>query len=160
MPSTRSRQSNTKHATVSPYFPINTKLHYPTSKEERRHFINPDTGRLITPFQFSVYDLCAQIPKGYYSTYKHISDILGASPRAVGQALKVNPFAPSPVPCHRVLSKSTFIGGFRGQWGKCANVYSKQTMLEQEGLRFTDDLCLQPEDRQLRLFTQFKWPME
>lgn len=35
---------------------------FPTSKEERATFINVKTKRIITPFQYQVYDLCAQVP--------------------------------------------------------------------------------------------------
>ena len=45
-------------------------------------------------FQQEVYQICAQIPSGYLTTYQQIARILGSSPRAVGQALRKNPFAP------------------------------------------------------------------
>lgn len=64
---------------------------------------------------FKVYQLCAQIPKGYISTYKKIAEVLRTSPRAVGQVLKKNPFASEKVPCHRVIASNFFIGGFRGE---------------------------------------------
>jgi O-6-methylguanine DNA methyltransferase len=60
-----------------------------------------------------VYDCCSQIPEGYVSTYKHIANFLGISPRVVGQSLKNNPYAPK-VPCHRVIASNFFIGGFQG----------------------------------------------
>jgi methylated-DNA-[protein]-cysteine S-methyltransferase len=46
---------------------------------------------------------------GYVSTYKLISEVLGTSPRAVGNALRANPFNPH-VPCHRVIASNYFIG--------------------------------------------------
>ena len=36
------------------------------------------------------------------------------SPRAIGQALRANPFAPQ-VPCHRVIASDLTIGGFQGE---------------------------------------------
>lgn len=56
----------------------------------------------ITPYQSRVYDLLRQIPAGKVSTYAALSRALGSSPRAVGGALRRNPFAPE-VPCHRVI---------------------------------------------------------
>lgn len=40
---------------------------FPTSKEERATFINFKTKRIITPFQYQVYDLCAQVLYIYIS---------------------------------------------------------------------------------------------
>ncbi|KAJ3129967.1 hypothetical protein HK098_007233 [Nowakowskiella sp. JEL0407] len=105
----------------------------------------------------SVYDLCSQIPPGYYSTYKLISDALNSSPRAVGQALKVNPFAPN-VPCHRVLSSNCTIGGFQGEWGTGEKIEKKKKLLKEEGLSFTekDEVTRLDRDFKVRkLFTKF-----
>jgi len=46
-------------------------------------------------------------------SYGEIADILHSSPRAVGQALKRNPYAPI-VPCHRVIHADGRIGGYNG----------------------------------------------
>ncbi|KAF0442091.1 DNA binding methylated-DNA--cysteine S-methyltransferase [Gigaspora margarita] len=89
---------------------------YPSTKSDRLKFINPKTGRIVTEFQYKVYDLCAQIPEGFVSTYKLLATALKSSPRAVGGALRVNPFAPLPIPCHRVIASDFFIGGFDGEW--------------------------------------------
>lgn len=56
----------------------------------------------VTEFQSRVYALLKQIPKGRISTYAEMAKALGSSPRAVGGALRVNPFAPE-VPCHRII---------------------------------------------------------
>jgi methylated-DNA-[protein]-cysteine S-methyltransferase len=87
----------------------------------------------ITEFQAQVYDQCKRIPKGQFSTYKSISDHIHSSPRAVGQALKKNPFAPT-VPCHRVIASDFTLGGFYGQM----NDGRKIEMLESEGVTFVD----------------------
>ncbi|CAG8639425.1 11166_t:CDS:2 [Ambispora leptoticha] len=105
---------------------------------QRIEFRNAKTGRVVTDFQFKVYDLCAQIPKGYVSTYKLISDALSSSPRAVGGALRVNPFAPFPVPCHRVISSNYFIGGFDGEWGTGEKICDKREKLAAEGITFDE----------------------
>ncbi len=56
-----------------------------------------------------------KIPKGKVSTYKEIAKKLGTKAyRAVGSALRKNPYAPE-VPCHRVVNSSGFVGGFKGK---------------------------------------------
>lgn len=68
----------------------------------------------MTIFEKNVYKITAQIPKGKVTTYKIIAEILKSSPRAVGNALAKNPYAPK-VPCHRVIRSDLKIGGFNGQ---------------------------------------------
>ncbi|KAI8871006.1 DNA binding methylated-DNA--cysteine S-methyltransferase, partial [Ramicandelaber brevisporus] len=115
-------------------------IDYPTTTVARKSFINRHTGRPVTAFQFQVYDLCSQIPAGKVSTYKALADALGSgSPRSIGQALKVNPFAPNPVPCHRVVASDFYIGGFQGDWGvddEGNKVDSKRAKLKKEGVEF------------------------
>lgn len=87
-----------------------------------------------------VYALLRQIPAGKVSTYKHLSDTLDSSPRAVGGALRKNPFAPE-VPCHRVIASTGFIGGFMGDWQKVPsglNCAKKRELLKAEGVEFDD----------------------
>ncbi|CAN0536123.1 unnamed protein product, partial [Ectocarpus sp. 8 AP-2014] len=52
------------------------------------------------------------IPAGKISTYGGVANVLNSSARAVGGALRGNPFAPV-VPCHRVVMSDLTIGGFR-----------------------------------------------
>ena len=66
-----------------------------------------------TEFQKNVYALCSRIPEGKVSTYGAMARKLKSSPRAVGQALKVNPYAPT-VPCHRVVKSDGNLGGYNG----------------------------------------------
>jgi len=74
------------------------------------------------------------------STYKQIALSLSRprAYRAVGNALRQNPFAPA-VPCHRVLASDGSLGGFAGGKGACARTRRKRSMLEAEGLRFEAD---------------------
>ncbi|KAI9097424.1 hypothetical protein DFS34DRAFT_621591 [Phlyctochytrium arcticum] len=83
-----------------------------------------------------------------------MSDFLKSSPRAVGQALRNNPFAPT-VPCHRVLASNHFVGGFDGQWGEGVKVDKKMLLLTDEGLVFANDGRLDTSMRRLRLFRDF-----
>lgn len=89
---------------------------------------------MITPFQKRVYAETSKIPKGKTSTYGAIAKKLKTSPRAVGQALKKNPFAPE-VPCHRVIKSDGTLGGFNGKTsGK--EIQRKRKLLRKERIIF------------------------
>lgn len=84
---------------------------------------------IITKFQQKVYKECIKIPKGKVSTYNFIAKKLNSSPRAVGQALKRNPYAPK-VPCHRVIKNDRTLGGYNGK----INNRKKILILKKEGI--------------------------
>jgi methylated-DNA-[protein]-cysteine S-methyltransferase len=89
----------------------------------------------ITLFQKKIYALVSTIPAGHVTTYKYLAEAAGVNcARAVGQALKRNPFAPA-VPCHRVIASDLSIGGYAGaRSGKL--VKQKKSLLEAEGVQF------------------------
>lgn len=94
--------------------------------------------RQFTPFTQKVYDLCKQIPRGKVSTYGEIARAAGSARavRAVGTALKNNPFAPI-VPCHRVIAGSREMGGFEGSKDLLGSkLCKKRKMLLEEGVKF------------------------
>lgn len=85
-------------------------------------------------FNQQVYRLCRKIPKGKVSTYKALAAALKTKAyRAVGQALRNNPYAPE-VPCHRVVAYDGSLYGFQGKT-KGAAIKRKQQLLEKEGLQ-------------------------
>lgn len=92
-----------------------------------------------TPFQKRVLLALCQVPPGQYTTYGVMSKHLSSSPRAVGNALRNNPFAPQ-APCHRVLASGGSIGGFEGSWGRNGkaglNDDKKRKLLRGEGVKF------------------------
>ncbi len=87
--------------------------------------------RAPTPFEQRVYDTISKIPKGEVVTYGQLAKKLKSSPRAVGQALRRNPYAPQ-VPCHRVIKSDGTLGGYNGK------MHSKKkiALLKKEGVRF------------------------
>lgn len=99
------------------------------------------TASNLTSFRKEALSLLCQVPPGRYSTYQAMSDFISQSShptcaRAVGSAMRNNPFAPE-VPCHRILASDGSLGGFGGHWGekgKFAN--QKHKLLHDEGVRF------------------------
>jgi methylated-DNA-[protein]-cysteine S-methyltransferase len=51
------------------------------------------------------------IPLGYVTSYGSIAKTVGGGPRAVGNIMASNPFAPI-VPCHRVVKSDFTLGGY------------------------------------------------
>ena len=106
-----------------------------------------------TRFQKSVYNALLKIPKGKVTTYKILAAhfLPQADPpaaekcrsyRAVGQALKRNPFAPR-VPCHRVIASDLTPGGFQGKRTGAA-IKRKLKLLEAEGVKFQNGHLTNP----------------
>lgn len=88
----------------------------------------------LTPFRRSVLLALCQVPCGQVTTYQALSNFLHSSPRAVGNALRNNPLAPT-VPCHRVVAADMSIGGFGGGWGVEGRFYKeKVALLKGEGV--------------------------
>ncbi|KAE8453525.1 hypothetical protein EG329_010386 [Mollisiaceae sp. DMI_Dod_QoI] len=123
----------------SPHF----KLTKPSSGKGKEEDLKPWLKKIAlsdkTSFQKNVLTALCQVPKGKYTTYGALSAHLSSSPRAVGNALRNNPFAPQ-VPCHRVLASGGGLGGFQGSWGKNGKegLYDdkKIKLLREEGVMF------------------------
>ena len=60
-----------------------------------------------------VLEAASLIQVGYVASYGSIAKAAGGSPRAVGNVMARNPFAPL-VPCHRVVSSDFTLGGYGG----------------------------------------------
>jgi methylated-DNA-[protein]-cysteine S-methyltransferase len=99
--------------------------------------------KIPTSFEQKVYSAVSQIPRGFVSTYSAIAALCGSSSaRAVGQALRKNPFAPE-VPCHRVVRSDGSLGGFFGRSSSDA-LDQKRRLLENEGIDFDTRGRVQP----------------
>ncbi len=91
----------------------------------------------MTPFQQKVYEFIREIPRGKVTTYAAIARAIHCrSAQAIGQALKLNPFAPE-VPCHRVIKADLTLGGYSGATTG-VKVREKLALLKAEGVEFVD----------------------
>jgi len=97
----------------------------------------------ITEFAARIYEATRRIPRGSVTTYKYLAWAVGChSCRAVGQALRRNPFAPS-TPCHRVIASDLTIGGFKGS-NDVSAIAEKRARLEREGVTFVNGKLRDP----------------
>lgn len=89
-----------------------------------------------TEFQMRIYAALRRIARGRVTTYRLLAEAVGCrSCRAVGQALRRNPYAPE-VPCHRVIASDLTIGGFSGERSG-PEIERKRCLLAAEGIRFS-----------------------
>lgn len=88
----------------------------------------------MTNFQKRLFNFVIKIPKGKVTTYGELAKVLKTSPRAVGQALKANPF-PVKIPCHRIVKSDGGLGGYFGKSGSSR----KRKLLEGEGIKIKED---------------------
>jgi methylated-DNA-[protein]-cysteine S-methyltransferase len=88
-----------------------------------------------TDFQMRVYEVVKSIPCAQAATYGWVAARVGCrSARAVGGALRANPFAPE-VPCHRVVAGDGSPGGFHGRTTG-PRIAEKRRLLAAEGVTF------------------------
>ena len=93
-----------------------------------------------SPFNEKIYALLRKVPRGKVTTYKALAEKLNSKAyRAVGQAMKCNPYAPE-VPCHRVVKSDGSVGGFMGKINSDAKeVKKKINMLRREGIKIKNN---------------------
>ena len=124
------------NANSSTFQTIPQKCSSRSSRDIKRLRLEPMRNKeRITPFEQRVYLLCSKVPKGKVTSYKHIAHAMGTQAyRAVGTALKNNPYAPE-VPCHRVVASDGGLGGFRGSNNPSGPTLKiKAKMLAKEGI--------------------------
>ena len=71
------------------------------------------------------------VPLGYITSYGLIAKAVGGGPRAVGNIMASNPFAPI-VPCHRVVKSDFTLGGYG------MGLKAKVAILEREKRGFSE----------------------
>lgn len=91
-------------------------------------------------FNEKVYALLRKVPNGKVTTYKALAEALGTKAyRAVGQAMRCNPYALE-VPCHKVVASDGGIGGFMGKNNpNSKEVKKKISMLRKEGVEIKNN---------------------
>ena len=93
----------------------------------------------MTPFQIEVLIETSRIPRGTTRSYSEIASLIGrpGTARAVGSALRKNPFPGERVPCHRVIQKSGNPTGFLGSTDPDSKENQKKCkLLKSEGAFF------------------------
>jgi O-6-methylguanine DNA methyltransferase len=78
--------------------------------QETKETLTLATSRL-PPYTKKVIKATLAIPLGYVTCYGLIAQAVGGGPRAVGNIMASNPFAPI-VPCHRVVKSNFRLGGY------------------------------------------------
>ena len=86
-----------------------------------------------------------QVPLGYITSYGSISKAVGGGPRAVGNVMASNTFAPI-VPCHRVVKSDFTLGGYGG------GLKVKLELLNREKRGFSRSKEIQVNGRSLTIF--------
>jgi methylated-DNA-[protein]-cysteine S-methyltransferase len=100
--------------------------------------IDPFVWQGQSGFRQAVYRALCRVPAGRVTTYGGLAAAVGCrSARAVGQALRHNPFAPM-VPCHRVVCSDLSLGGFHGQRAG-PELARKRALLLREGVDVSAD---------------------
>lgn len=85
------------------------------------------------------------IPLGYVTSYGAIARAVGGGPRAVGNIMASNPFAPI-VPCHRVVRADFSLGGYG------FGLKTKMQMLEKEKRGFSLSKEIEINNRSLMVY--------
>lgn len=86
-----------------------------------------------------------KVPVGFVTSYGEIAKTVGGGPRAVGNVMASNPFAPI-VPCHRVVKSDFRLGGYGG------GLKVKVEFLEREKRGFTDSKNIRIRGKSLQVF--------
>ena len=85
------------------------------------------------------------IPLGYVTSYGALAGAVGGGPRAVGNIMASNPFAPI-VPCHRVVRANFTLGGYG------FGLKAKMQLLGREKRGFPSEKEIQVNGGQLTVF--------
>lgn len=92
-----------------------------------------------------VLEVTALVPAGYVASYGAIAKAAGGGPRAVGNVMARNAFAPL-VPCHRVVSSDFTLGGYGG------GLKVKHEFLVREKRGYTSPRQIPVGDKKLQVF--------
>lgn len=99
----------------------------------------------LSAYTKQVLKTTSKIPVGYVSSYGAISKVAGGSPRAVGNVMAANPFAPI-VPCHRVVKSDLTLGNYGG------GITVKFQLLRRERRGFKTSKIISVNKKRLQVF--------
>jgi O-6-methylguanine DNA methyltransferase len=85
------------------------------------------------------------IPVGYVTSYGSIAKAVGGGPRAVGNIMANNTFAPI-VPCHRVVKSDLMLGGYGG------GLKVKYQLLSRERRGYASDDIIEVDSWKMHVF--------
>ncbi len=100
----------------------------------------------LSAYTKKVLKATVAIPIGYVSTYGAIAMAVGGGPRAVGNAMACNLFAPI-VPCHRVVKSNLTLGGY-----SAGGLKVKLDFLTRERRGYSEPRCIMVCGGQLKVF--------
>ena len=99
----------------------------------------------LTAYTKKVLKITEAIPLGYVTSYGAIAKAVGGGPRAVGNIMASNPFAPI-IPCHRVVRSDFTLGGYG------FGLKNKIQLLSREKRGFSCPKIIEVNDAQLKVF--------
>ena len=105
----------------------------------------PLTFTRLPVYTQKVLKATAEIPLGYVASYGSLAKAVGGGPRAVGNIMAANPFAPI-VPCHRVVKSDFTLGGYGG------GLKVKLELLGRESRGFSSSREIQVDGGRLEVF--------
>jgi methylated-DNA-[protein]-cysteine S-methyltransferase len=99
----------------------------------------------LPKYSRKVIETVCKVPPGYVTTYGEVARAVGGGPRAVGQIMASNPFAPV-CPCHRVVRADFTLGGYGG------GLDVKLAFLKRERRGYSAEREIPVEGKKLRVF--------
>ncbi|KAJ5115811.1 Winged helix-turn-helix transcription repressor DNA-binding [Penicillium angulare] len=134
-PKPKPTQTKTPQLQKQPIKPI---IKQKESQIQQKYLHRINTHPTLTPYRRRVYRTLLSVPPGRWTTYSAMAKYLDSSARAVGNAMRTNPFAPE-VPCHRVLAADGSLGGYKGEWKVDGTFRDEKRMrLRDEGVVFLE----------------------
>jgi len=99
----------------------------------------------IPKYTWKILETVSKVPPGYVTSYGEVSKAAGGGPRAVGQIMARNPFAPL-CPCHRVVRSDLTLGGYGG------GLPMKLAFLKREMKGYASEKEIPIDGKKLRVF--------
>lgn len=99
----------------------------------------------LSKYATRVIEAVSKVPVGYITSYGEVAKTVGGGPRAVGQIMARNPFAPI-CPCHRIVKSDLTLGGYGG------GLSMKLAFLKRERRGYTSEKQIPVNGKKLRIF--------